>query len=148
MFVSLFIVYQTFILHISGSKIPDFSYKNINNKIVRVSSLPRLKTLIVFFSTDCDYCTDAISEIKKISIKRKDVNYLFVTEEKDLTSVSTFVKKNKLNEITPYILIDYNKNFQKDFGLGFSMSIPTILHYDKNGNFVKEIIDYDELKTI
>lgn len=147
-FLLLFITYQTSILYLSGSNMPDFSYKNINNKIVRGSSLPKLKTLIVFFSTDCDYCTDVINEVKKISVKRKDINYLFITEEKDLTSISTYVKKNEIYEITSYILIDYNKNFQKDFGLGFSLSIPTILYYDENGNFVKEIIDYDEFKTI
>jgi hypothetical protein len=143
-----FIIYQTSLLYLSGSNLPNFSYKDINNKIVKGSNLPKLKTLIVFFSTDCNYCTDAINEIKEIGIKRNDINYLFITEETNLNSIKKYSKSNKIDEITSYILIDYKKNFQKDFGLGFSLSIPTILYYNQNGDFVKEIKDYDELKKI
>ena len=73
---------------------------------------------------------------------------MFITEEKDLTSIKTYVNDNKIDEITSYILIDYDKDFQKDFGLGFSLTIPTILYYNQKGDFIKEIKDYDELKDL
>lgn len=149
LFAILFLlIYKTSLLYFSGNKIPDFSYADINNKIVKGSNLPKSSTLFIFFSTDCNYCTVAINEIKKIATNRKDISYVFITEEIDLTSINTYVNNNKIDEITSYILIDYNKDFQKDFGLGFSLSIPTILYYNQKGDFIKEIKDYDELKDL
>ncbi len=146
--ISFLIIYQTSLLYFSGSKIPDFLYADIKNKIVKGSNLPKSRTLFIFFSTNCNYCSVAINEIKKLATNRKDINYVFITEEKDLTSIKTYVNDNKIDEITSYILIDYDKDFQKDFGLGFSLTIPTILYYNQKGDFIKEIKDYDELKDL
>jgi thioredoxin-related protein len=149
LFAILFLfIFKTSLLYFSGNKIPDFSYTDINNKIVKGSNLPKSSTLFIFFSTDCNYCTVAINEIKKNATNRKDISYVFITEEIDLTSIKAYVNNNKIDEITSYILIDYNKDFQKDFGLGFSLSIPTMLYYNQKGDFIKEIKDYDELKYL
>lgn len=147
-FLSIIIIYQTSILYLGGSKFPDFSYKNLKNKIIKGSSLPKMKTLIIFFSTDCNYCTDLINEVKMVAKKRKDLNFLFVTEEKNKSLVNLYVKENEIDKLSSYILLDSQNTFQKDFGLGFALSIPTILYYDNEGNFVKEIKDYDELLSL
>ena len=78
--ISFLIIYQTSLLYFSGSKIPDFLYADIKNKIVKGSNLPKSRTLFIFFSTNCNYCSVAINEIKKLATNRKDINYVLRLE--------------------------------------------------------------------
>jgi thiol-disulfide isomerase/thioredoxin len=141
-------LYHTAILYLGGSNIPDFKYKNFYTNSVSTTKLPFKKTLFIFFTTECGSCDEAASAIYDLSRKNLDFNLVFITEETDSSKSSDYLERNKIKEISDYLFIDQNKSFQKDFGLGITMSIPTILFYDQNGKFVQEIKNFQELLKI
>ena len=101
-----------------------------------------------FFTTNCGSCEIGAQEICNFGKQNPNVNLVFITENQNIEEVKKFIKNNKIYEVTKNIFIDYNRNFREDFGLGISISIPTILYYDENGKYLKEIKDFDELPLI
>lgn len=142
-----FILYHTAVLYCSGSEIPILKYKNFhsNSKSITLTQLPSKKTIILFFTTECGSCDDAARAIRNFSKANKDFNFVFITEETDEDKIDDYLERNLILANSDFIFIDEKRSFQKDFGLGLSMSIPTILYYDENGTFVKEIKDFQEL---
>jgi thiol-disulfide isomerase/thioredoxin len=132
-------------LYVNGSEIPIFKYKNFYTNVESSTKLPSKKTIILFFTAECGSCDDAARSIFDFSKANKDFNFVFVTEETDKNRITNYLERNNISKISDYIYIDQKRSFQKDFGLGFTMSIPTILYYDENGKFIKEVKNLNEL---
>jgi thiol-disulfide isomerase/thioredoxin len=141
----MWILYSVGNLYLSGSSIPVFTYKSFYSNSESLTKLPSNKTIILFFTAECGSCDDAASSIYEFSKGNKEFNFVFITEETNKNKIKDYIERNKIKEISDYVFIDSRKSFQKDFGLGFRMSIPTILYYDEKGAFVTEIKNHGDL---
>jgi thiol-disulfide isomerase/thioredoxin len=131
-----------------GSKLPELKYRNVNTNVISRTILPTKKTLVIYFFPDCGSCDMVAKNIYDISKKNNNCNFVFITEETNNTKIKDYIRRNKINQITDHIYIDYKKSFQEDFGTGFTISIPTILYYNQEGNLVCEIKNVKELHKI
>ena len=102
----IFILYKSCLLYISGSKLPDISYKNFFSKSCVSVTLPIKKTLIIFFTTECGPCDDVGIAVYKFSQEQKDFNFIFVTEETDIFKVNNYLDRNNIKDVTSSVFID------------------------------------------
>ena len=144
----LFILYKSVLLYTMGSKLPEIKYRNVSTNIIALTILPAKKTIVIYFIPNCGSCDMVAKTVYNISKKNNNFNFVFITEETNNMVIKDYITRNKINQITNHILIDDKKSFQEDFGTGFTISIPTILYYDQEGIFVREIKDVTELYKI
>ncbi|WAC41527.1 TlpA family protein disulfide reductase [Pedobacter sp. SL55] len=147
-FILIFAIIQTARIYCNGSTIPNYKYRGIDGAYHSKNDLPKTPVIFVYFSPDCGFCEKAIPELKNLHKKTSYINFVFITNQKFEKMVIDFIESNKLTELTNAILIDEKDSFPVDFGLGMVYSTPTFLLYNKNGNFVKKITDYKEIKSI
>ena len=144
--VLLFLVVQTIRMYYSGEKIPSYNYLGLDKKRHTDLELPKTPTIFIYFSPDCGFCEKAIIELKKL--QNKNISYVFITNEKSQKTINDFIQLNKLNELTSLVFIDEKDSFPMDFRLGMTYTTPTILAYNKNGEFLKEITSYEDIKLL
>lgn len=144
----LFLIIQTTRMYFSGAKIPDYNYLGLDGKSHTNGELPKTPIIFIYFSTSCGFCEKVIIELKKIHKGNKNINYVFVTNEKSQETINDFVKKNRVLELTSSIFIDDKDSFPMDFGLGMAYSTPTILTYNNNGVFIKKINNFEDIKLL
>lgn len=144
--IILFVLVQLARMYFSGNSIPNYSYLGLDDKYHTSSELPNTPIIFVYFSPECGFCETTIVELKKFKQLNKNVSYVFITNQKSIKIIADFTKTNKLNDLTNYIFIDPKDTFPMDFGLGFTYTTPTILAYNKDGKFVKEITSYKDIK--
>jgi hypothetical protein len=123
---------------------PDFEYKNLKNEIVNVDDVLNTKSTkiyFVLFSTDCEYCDDIAKKYNKAYVNDKKSKFVFITQESSLREIEKFIKRTGLKIDKNNLLIDNNKSFADDFGLGFSYTIPTVVLYDLETSKMKSL-DY------
>ena len=146
--VLLFLIVQISRMYFSGSHIPDFNYTGLDNKKYTKQDLPQSQIIFIYFSPECGFCEKAIVELSILHQINKSVNFVFITSEKSNKIISKFVHKNNVGSLTKFILKDTDDSFSFDFGLGFTYTTPTILLYNSNGDFVKEIKNYKEISSL
>lgn len=144
--ILLLLIIQIARMYFSGSKIPDYNYLGLDKKYHTNTELPKTPLIFVYFSPDCGFCEKAIVELKKL--QNKNISYVFITNEKSQKIINDFIQLNKLNELTNFVFIDEIGSFPMDFGLGMTYTTPTILAYNENGDFVKEIVDFKDIKLL
>lgn len=146
--ILLFIVMQLTKMYFSGNKIPNYSYLGLDNKYHTSKELRNTPTIFVYFSPECGFCEKAIVELKKLHKINNAIHCVFVTNQKSKKIITDFIKANNLNELTGSIFIDEKDSFPMDFGLGMAYTTPTILAYNSNGKFIKEITNYEDIKLL
>ena len=124
----------------NGIKFPDYPDKII---------------LLDFFATWCPPCRAAIPHLISLQNKyKKDVQVIAILmeENKDNSELESFIEKHKL--IFP--VSNSRENFILSQALGGIRSLPTMVMYDKNGNYhthyvgvaPEEMIDADIQKAL
>lgn len=116
---------------------PAFSFKTLKNKsFTNIHLKNNTPTVFIYFNSECGFCQYEVAEIKKNIESLRDIQFLFVSEEKP-ELIEKFLLKNKLegcNNIT--FLYDREFGFTTVFD---TMTIPTIVIYDKNKKLVKKV---------
>lgn len=116
---------QSYNYYKSGDNINNITYYDLNLK-VRQYFFSNNKNYILYFDPDCGCCSEMLKKIPR----NKSSSMIFVTPNKNINSIKDFIKKNNLNFGS--VFIDLKNSFAKDFGLGFVVTIPTLLVINEN----------------
>jgi len=112
--------------------IPKFKLKTLDNISFTNQDLnPNLKTIFIYFNSDCDFCHQEAENISKF----KKVQFIFVSFEQT-EAIKKFAELYKLDNQENIIFLEDKKGeFSNQFNAN---SIPYILIYNKNNNLIKK----------
>jgi len=123
------------------SEIPEFEYSSINNEIFSNKDIKESDKNIIFlyFSCKCGDCKKLINNIENYKKLLEEYEIILITTEKNIDTINEFVKVKEIEKLNIPILIDVNNNFPSDFSLGFSINLPKVLVFDKNGQLIENV---------
>ena len=135
----LLVSYFVFLRLKPMSEIPEFEYNSINNEIFSNKNIKESDKNIIFlyFSCKCGDCKELINNIDNYKQLLEEYEIILITTEKNIDTIKEFVKVKEIEELNIPILIDVNNNFPSDFSLGFSINLPKVLVFDKNGKLIE-----------
>ena len=121
------------------SEIPEFEYNSINNEIFSNKNIKESDKNIIFlyFSCKCGDCKELINNIDNYKKLLEEYEIILITTEKNIDTIKAFVKVKEIEKLNIPVLIDVNNNFPSDFSLGFSINLPKVLVFDKNGKLIE-----------
>ena len=115
----LLVLFVLFIGHIvKAQTLPDFSFEDVNGKVINKLSLPTNKPVIVFyFDPFCESCLEQAALISKEITAFKDITLLWVTTNADRENNA--FKQNYFNNAQNAI-VAVDTQFQFDTWFGYS----------------------------
>ncbi|MGB9769086.1 MULTISPECIES: TlpA family protein disulfide reductase [Caldisericum] len=119
---------------------PDFSWKDNNGNVVKLSDLKGKVVLLDFWATWCGPCRMTIPHVEAIYEKYKDKGVVVIginLDQGDLSKVQQFIKEQGMKYL---VVTDPNSQVAGLYGVN---SIPRFFIIDKNGKIAKMIIGYD-----
>ena len=130
------------------SEIPEFEYSSINNEIFSNKNIKESDKNIIFlyFSCKCSDCKELINNIENYKKLLEEYEIILITTEKNIDTIKAFVKVKEIEKLNIPVLIDVDNNFPSDFSLGFSINLPKVLVFDKNGKLIENANPFTELK--
>lgn len=130
------------------SEIPEFEYNSINNEIFSNKNIKESDKNIIFlyFSCKCGDCKELINNIDNYKKLLEEYEIILITTEKNIDTIKAFVKVKEIEKLNIPVLIDVNNNFPSDFSLGFSINLPKVLVFDKNGKLMENENPFTKLK--
>ena len=130
------------------SEIPEFEYNSINNEIFTNKNIKESDKNIIFlyFSCKCGDCKELINNIENYKKLLEEYEIILITTEKNIDTIKAFVKVKEIEKLNIPVLIDVDNNFPSDFSLGFSINLPKVLVFDKNGQLIENVNPFTELK--
>jgi thiol-disulfide isomerase/thioredoxin len=148
LFAIILISYFVFLRLKSMSEIPEFEYSSINNEIFSNKNIKESDKNIIFlyFSCKCSDCKELINNIENYKKLLEEYEIILITTEKNIDTIKEFVKVKEIEKLNIPVLIDTNNNFPSDFSLGFSINLPKVLVFDKNGKLIENVNPFTELK--
>ncbi len=115
--------------------IPNFSFYTSNGKPFSKNDLANKPTVFLYFNSECDFCKSEATKIQEHLNDFKDVQLVFVSFEPS-KNIETFAVKYKLNNKKNIVFLEDRKGvFSELFDVN---SIPYIVVYDKNQQFIKK----------
>ena len=126
-----------------GAKAPDYSDVTMDGKLYHLYDSEAKNIIVVFWSTDCEYCHDFLNQIRKKLDLKSDfelVTFALADNEQEAKSV---VKKMRL---PGYHFYDDSRWEGKAFMVYHVTSTPTIFVLDENKMIVCKPYDWEDLK--
>lgn len=138
-------IYNKYYGIINSGKLPNFKYENVNGLLIEKKHLnPYKKTVIIYFSTECNSCKNQFMYDKIFSLKKK-YNIIYITSENNISKVKKFINYNKLKKENITLLIDKKNKFASDFKIGLYYQYPMFITYETKGKDKKIIEDISVL---
>lgn len=128
------------------SATPDFSFTDVNGKVVTSTSLKGKVVFINFWATWCPPCRAEMPSLDKLYKNLKtdnDVVFLFVNEDEDRQKAINYIENNNFS-IPLYNRLSVSPEI-------FGGTLPTTIVLDKEGKIVLKhegMADYDNEKFI
>jgi len=119
---------------------PDFSWKDTNGNVVKLSDLKGSVVLLDFWATWCGPCRMTIPHVEAIYEKYQGKNVKVIginLDQGDISKVQQFIQQNGMKYL---VVTDPNGKVSSLYGVD---SIPRFFIIDKNGRIAKMIIGYD-----
>ena len=126
-----------------GAKAPDFSGLTIDGKSFSIYGSSAQRTILVFWSTDCEYCHDFLAQIRKHLDLKSDYELVTFALADNQEEVSQSVKKMRLSG---YHFYDEKRWDGKAFLEYHVTSTPTVFVLDAEKNIVCKPYDWQELR--
>ena len=126
-----------------GAKAPDYSDVTMDGKPYRLYDSEAKNIIVVFWSTDCEYCHDFLNQIRKKLDLKSDfelVTFALADNEQEAKSA---LKKMRL---PGYHFYDDSRWEGKAFMVYHVTSTPTVFVLDENNMIVCKPYDWEELK--
>ncbi len=101
---------------------------------IRFEGLEQKVVLLDFFATWCPPCRAEMPHLANLQTKYKgkvQILSVLMEEEKDNSEVIAFAKEYQLN----FPILNSKENFMLSQALGGIRSLPTLVMYDKEGNY-------------
>lgn len=126
-----------------GAKTPDYFGITIDGKVYAIYASRAKYTLVVFWSTDCEYCHEFLTQIRKKLDLKSDFELVTFALADSQDEVVRAVKKMRL---PGYHFYD-EKRWDSEAFLDYHItSTPTVFLLDVNKNIVCKPYDWHELK--
>ena len=125
-----------------GAKVPDFSGVAIDGRLYHLYDSKAERIIVVFWSTDCEYCHDFLVQIRKHLDLKSDFELVTFALAEDKNDVTKTVKKMRLPGYHFYDDLRWEGKAFLDFHV---TSTPTVLLVDAEKTIVCKPYDWDEL---
>ena len=126
-----------------GAKVPDFSGDAIDGRPYHLYDSKAKHIIVVFWSTDCEYCHDFLVQIRKNLDLRSDFELVTFALAEDKDEVTQTVKKMRLPGYHFYDDLRWEGKAFLDFHV---TSTPTVFLVDAEKTIVCKPYDWFELK--
>lgn len=126
-----------------GVKAPDVSGVTIDGLAYHLDDSKADRIIIVFWSTDCEYCHDFLVQIRKHLNLKSDFELVTFALADDQDEVETMVKKMHLPGYHFYDELRWDSEAFLDYHI---TSTPTVFVLDENKYIVCKPYDWHELK--
>ena len=127
-----------------GAKVPDFSGIAIDGKPYHLYDSKAERIIVVFWSTDCEYCHDFLVQIRKHLDLKSDFELVTFALAEDKDDVTKTVKKMRLPGYHFYDDLRWEGKAFLDFHV---TSTPTVFLVDAEKTIVCKPYDWEELKS-
>lgn len=125
-----------------GAKVPDFSGVAIDGRLYHLYDSKAERIIVVFWSTDCEYCHDFLVQIRKHLDLKSDFELVTFALAEDKNDVTKTVKKMRLPGYHFYDDLRWEGKAFLDFHVA---STPTVFLVDAEKTIVCKPYDWDEL---
>lgn len=125
-----------------GAKVPDFSGVAIDGRLYHLYDSKAERIIVVFWSTDCEYCHDFLVQIRKHLDLKSDFELVTFALAEDKNDVTKTVKKMRLPGYHFYDDLRWEGKAFLDFHV---TSTPTVFLVDAEKTIVCKPYDWDEL---
>ena len=125
-----------------GAKVPDFSGVAIDGRLYHLYDSKAERIIVVFWSTDCEYCHDFLVQIRKHLDLKSDFELVTFALAEDKNDVTKTVKKMRLPGYHFYDDLRWEGKAFLDFHV---TSTPTVFLVDAYMIIVCTPYDWDEL---
>ena len=126
-----------------GVKAPDISGITIVGEPYRLYDSQAKRKIVFFWSTECEYCHDFLTSIRKNLDLENDYELVTVALAENKKEVENAVKKMKLQGHHFYETERWEGKIIKDYHV---FSTPTVFVLDADNNIVSKPYDWDEFK--
>jgi len=126
-----------------GAQAPDFTGFTIDGKAYRLYDSKANNIIVVFWSTDCEYCHDFLLQIRKHLNLKSDYELVTFALADSQEEVTQAVKKMRLQGYHFYDPLRWESRPFLDYHI---TSTPTVFLLDKEKNIVCKPYDWLELK--
>jgi len=126
-----------------GAQAPDFTGFTIDGKTYRLYDSKANNIIVVFWSTDCEYCHDFLLQIRKHLNLKSDYELVTFALADSREEVTQAVKKMRLQGYHFYDPLRWESRPFLDYHI---TSTPTVFLLDKEKNIVCKPYDWLELK--
>ena len=126
-----------------GVKAPDFTGVTIDGKPYNLYASKAQRTIVAFWSTDCEYCHEFLTQIRKHLNLKTDVELVTFALAEDQEEVARAVKKMRLPGYHFYDVLRWEGEAFLSYHI---TSTPTIFVLDENKEIVYKPYDWDDLK--
>lgn len=126
-----------------SAKAPDFEGVTIDGKSYCLYDSQASHTIVVFWSTDCGYCHDFLTQIRKHLDLKSDFELVTFALAEDKDDVVKTVKKMRLPGYHFYDELRWDSKSFLDYHI---TSTPTVFVLDENKTIVCKPYDWHELK--
>jgi peroxiredoxin len=119
------------------AKLQDFKFYDSAGKVFGKSGLmPNQPLLVFYFNPDCDHCQQQAKWVHEglAKIKAKNAQMMWVSDA-EINDIVAFRKNYFPSNIGVPMFFVQDKDMKIDDWFGYS-EVPTILVYDREGNFV------------
>ena len=127
-----------------GAKVPDFSGIAIDGKPYHLYDSKAKNIIVVFWSTDCEYCHDFLVQMRKNLDLKSDFELVTFALAEDKDDVTQTVKKMRLPGYHFYDDLRWEGKAFLDFHV---TSTPTVFLVDADKTIVCKPYDWEELKN-
>ena len=127
-----------------GAKVPGFSGVAIDGKPYCLYESKAERIIVVFWSTDCEYCHDFLVQIRKHLDLKSDFELVTFALAEDKDDVTKTVKKMRLPGYHFYDDLRWEGKAFLDFHV---TSTPTVFLVDAEKTIVCKPYDWEELKS-
>ena len=126
-----------------SAKAPDFERVTIDGKSYCLYDSQAPHTIVVFWSTDCEYCHEFLTQIRKHLDLKSDFELVTFALAEDKDDVVKTVKKMRLPGYHFYDELRWDSKSFLDYHI---TSTPTVFVLDENKTIVCKPYDWHELK--
>ena len=126
-----------------GAKAPDYFGITVDGKAYAIYASKAKCTLVVFWSTDCEYCHEFLTQIRKHLNLELDFELVTFALAENQEEVCRAVKKMRLPGYHFYDELRWDSEAFLDYHV---TSTPTVFVLDENKNIVCKPYDWNELK--
>ncbi len=127
-----------------GAKVPDFSGVAIDGRPYHLYDSKAKNIIVVFWSTDCEYCHDFLVQMRKNLDLKSDFELVTFALAEDKDAVTQTVKKMRLPGYHFYDDLRWEGKAFLDFHV---TSTPTVFLVDADKTIVCKPYDWEELKN-